>query len=75
MQPQVLGLNQKEDVPLQAVEIQSHARKMLEVHGGQAILEATRKAKTCEQTGDDAGASDWRRIESALRQMRGPRET
>jgi hypothetical protein len=60
---------------MQAVEIQTHARKMLDVHGAQAILEATRKARACEQTGDDVGASDWRRIESALRLMRGPRET
>jgi hypothetical protein len=60
---------------MQAVEIQSHARKMLDVHGTQAILEATRKAKACERSGDNAGASDWRRIESALRLMRGPRET
>ena len=60
---------------MQAVEIQSHARKMLEAHGAQAILEATRKAKSCEQAGDDTAASDWRRIESALRLMRGPRES
>ena len=60
---------------MQAVEIQSHARKMLEAHGSQAIVEATRKAKTCERDGDDSGASDWRRVESALRLMRGPRET
>ena len=60
---------------MQAVEIQSHARKMLEAHGAHAILEATRKAKGCEHAGDKAGASDWRRIESALRLMRGPRET
>jgi hypothetical protein len=60
---------------MQAVEIQTHARKMLEAHGKQAILEATRKAKTCEQAGDAAAASDWRRIENALRLLRGPRET
>ncbi|MEO8650965.1 MAG: hypothetical protein ABI391_01605 [Hyphomicrobiaceae bacterium] len=60
---------------MQAVEIQGHARKMLEAHGAQAILEASRKAKTCEQAGDDTGASDWRRIENALRLMRGPRQT
>ncbi len=60
---------------MQAVEIQTHARKMLEAHGAQALLEASRKAKSCEQAGDSAGASDWRRIENALRLMRGPRET
>jgi len=60
---------------MQAVEIQTHARKMLEAHGTQALLEASRKARGCEQSGDNEGASDWRRIESALRLMRGPRET
>jgi hypothetical protein len=60
---------------MQAVEIQAHARKMLEPHGAQAIVEATRKAKSCEEAGDSAGAEDWRRIENALRRMRGPRET
>jgi hypothetical protein len=60
---------------MQAVEIQTHARKMLEAHGAQALVEASRKAKSCEQSGDNAAASDWRRIENALRLMRGPRET
>ena len=53
MQPWVLGFNSLEARPhMQAVEIQSHARKMLEAHGSQAIVEATRKAKTCERAGD-----------------------
>jgi hypothetical protein len=60
---------------MQAVEIQTHARKMLEAHGAQALVEASCKAKSCEQAGDNTGASDWRRIESALKLMQGPRET
>ena len=60
---------------MQATEIQTQARMLLEAHGPKAVVEATRKAKSCEQAGDMAGASDWRRIESALKLMQGPRET
>jgi len=60
---------------MQAVEIQTQARMLFEAQGVQAIVEATKKAKACEHAGDKKGASDWRRIETALRQLRGPRET
>ena len=61
---------------MQAVEIQSHARKMLEAHGAQAILEAIAQGEDLRAgRRQTTGASDWRRIESALRLMRGPRET
>ncbi len=60
---------------MQAVKIQTQARMMFEVQGQQAIVEASRKAKSCEQAGDRAGATDWRRIEHALRLMRGPHES
>lgn len=60
---------------MQATEIQTQARMLLEVHGVRAVVEASKKAKDCVQAGDMAGASDWRRIESALRLMQGPRET
>ncbi|MBN9260223.1 MAG: hypothetical protein J0I57_16675 [Hyphomicrobium sp.] len=60
---------------MQAVEIQTQARMLFEAHGARAIVEANKKAKDCEQSGDKAGASDWRRIENALRLMQGPRET
>jgi hypothetical protein len=48
---------------------------LLDAHGAKAVVEATKKAKACEHSGDMAGASDWRRIEGALRLMQGPRET
>lgn len=60
---------------MQAVEIQTQARMMFETQGPRAIVEASRKANSCEQAGDRAGASDWRRIEKALRLLRGPRES
>jgi hypothetical protein len=65
----------KGETLMQATEIQTQARMLLEAHGARAVVEATRKAKACEQSGDMAGASDWRRIESALKLMQGPRET
>jgi hypothetical protein len=60
---------------MQATEIQVQARMMREAHGPKAPAEAHRKAKDCERTGDVSGAADWRRIESALKLMQGPRET
>ena len=60
---------------MQATEIQTQARMLFEAHGDKAVIEANKKAKACEHSGDLAAASDWRRIESALRLMQGPRET
>ncbi len=58
-----------------ATEIQEHARRLLEAHGDKAVVEAAQKAKSLEDTGSMDQARDWRRIESALKQMRGPRST
>jgi hypothetical protein len=58
---------------MQAVEIQDHARKMMAAHGAKALAEAAQKAKAFEDAGQKDQAQDWRRIEEALRQMRGPR--
>jgi hypothetical protein len=55
-----------------ATEIQAHARKLFEAHGAKAIAEAAQKARTFEERGDQQEASNWRRIEAALRQLRGP---
>lgn len=60
---------------MQATEIQTQARMLLEAHGPKALVEASKKATICERSGDMSGASDWRRIESALKLMQGPRET
>lgn len=58
-----------------AVEIQDHARKLMAAHGEKALVEAAQKAKALEAAGKEDEAQDWRRIESALRQLRGPRES
>ena len=56
-----------------AVEIQTHARKLMEIHGASAIAEAAQKARSFEKVGNDKQAETWRRIEAALLQLRGPR--
>lgn len=58
-----------------ATEIQEHARKLLEAHGDRAVVEAAQKAKSLEDGGSAEEAKVWRRIEAALKQMRGPRST
>ena len=58
---------------MNAIEIQEHARKLKDAHGDKAILEAAEKARELEEAGDREQAENWRRIEAALMQMRGPR--
>lgn len=60
---------------MQAVDIQEHARKLMAAHGTRAIAEAAQKAAALEQSGEKDKAGEWRRIEAALRQMSGPRQS
>jgi len=56
-------------------DISSIARHLYEEKGPQAIAEAAQKAVAYESSGDEAQAKMWRRVESVLREMRGPRES
>jgi regulator of protease activity HflC (stomatin/prohibitin superfamily) len=58
-----------------ATEIQEHARRLLEAHGDKAVAEAAQKAKALEDSGAADDAKVWRKIEAALKQMRGPHST
>lgn len=58
---------------MQAVEIHDHARKLFESMGPKAIAEAAKRAREFEERGEKSEAQDWRRIEAALAEMRGPR--
>jgi hypothetical protein len=60
---------------MHAVDIQDHARKLMETSGPRALAEAAQKARTFEEQGEKEQAKDWRRIEAALRQLQGPRES
>jgi hypothetical protein len=56
-------------------EINEFARQLLEARGAIAVAEAAQKAKAFETQNDLDQAKYWRRIESALKLMRGPRES
>lgn len=56
-----------------AIEIEEHARKLMEVQGPKAIAEAAQKARTFEEQGADEQAVTWRKIEAALVRLQGPR--
>jgi len=60
---------------IKATEIEEHARRLWEAHGAKAIAEAAQKAQSFEKSGDTEQAHTWRRIEAALIQMSGPRES
>lgn len=56
-----------------AIEIEEHARKLMEVQGTKAIAEAARKARKFEEEGAEEDAATWRKIEAAMKRMQGPR--
>lgn len=60
---------------MEATEIHTHARRLLDAHGPKAIIEAARKAAQFEKNGDQTQAETWRRIEAALRHLRGPHQS
>ena len=57
---------------MKATEIHVAARRLLEAHGDAAIAEAAQIAQSFEAKRNDEQAQIWRRIEAALREMRGP---
>ncbi len=58
---------------MEATKIYTFASQLREAHGKKAIVEAAQKAANLETQGDIEQASIWRKVESALREMRGPR--
>ena len=60
---------------IDSAQIQIYARQLYAVEGSKAIASAAQKAVKFERHDDTARAQMWRRIEAALLQMRGPRET
>jgi hypothetical protein len=53
--------------------ITEYARQLMDAHGQAAIAEAAQRAVRCEREKDREGAETWRKVESALQSMRGPR--
>ena len=52
--------------------INDYARQLMDAHGQQAIAEAARRAAEYERNKDEEEAKTWRRVEAALKLMRGP---
>jgi hypothetical protein len=59
---------------MQEADIHEYARQLLEARGGQAVADAAQKARSFEERGDGDEARTWRRIEAALKLMRGPHQ-
>jgi hypothetical protein len=51
------------------------ARQLFAAQGAKAIAEAAQKAEASKEAGDEEQAKMWRRVESALREMRGPHQS
>jgi hypothetical protein len=69
------GVEVEEDaMRMQETQIHDYARLFLEAHGDKAVAEAAQRACSCEEQGDTEQAETWRRIEAAMRLMRGPNQ-
>ena len=56
-------------------DVSALARHLYEAQGPRAIAEAAQKADACADDGDEEQARLWRSVETALRELRGPRQT
>ena len=52
--------------------INEYARQLMDAHGQRAIAEAAQRAAEYERNKDKEEAKTWRRVEAALKSMRGP---
>jgi hypothetical protein len=59
---------------MEEIDIQDYARQLLEARGDKAVAEAAQKASALEKEGKTEDAETWRRIEGALKLMRGPHQ-
>jgi hypothetical protein len=57
---------------MEEILISEYARGLKEAHGDRAIAEAAQRASECERKKDKDEAKTWRRVEEALKTMRGP---
>jgi hypothetical protein len=56
------------------LQVQDYARQLLEARGDKALADAAQKARTLADEGHDDQAETWRRIEAAMKIMRGPHQ-
>ena len=53
-------------------EIHDYARRFIGTHCDRAEVEAAQKVAEYEKLGERQEAEDWRRIRTAIKEMRGP---
>jgi hypothetical protein len=63
------------DPEMNTTDVSAIARHLFETQGAKAIAEAAQKAEFSGQAGDMEQAKLWQRVEAALREMRGPRQS
>jgi hypothetical protein len=59
---------------MREMEIHDRARQLLATYGTAAIAEAARKATDLEAQGEAEEAKAWRKVEDAMKLMRGPHQ-
>jgi hypothetical protein len=60
---------------MQQIEIANYAHRLFSEHGAKAIAIAAQQRRAAKDKHDDRDADTWRRVELALKELRGPRET
>lgn len=55
-------------------DVHQHALRLIEHNGPKAVAVAAQKAAHFENSGDKEQARTWKRIEAALKEMRGPHQ-
>jgi hypothetical protein len=61
--------------PTQSPDIREYAQALYAAHGEKSLAEAAQRARDLEKKGDHEEARNWRRIESTLQEIRGPRQS
>jgi hypothetical protein len=56
-------------------KIVEYARALYNAHGDKAEAEAAQKVRECEETGKTGEAEDWKAIRTAIKEMRGAKQT
>ena len=60
---------------MNTADISALAHHLFETQGAKAIAEVAQKAVSFENAGDKEQATFWRRVESVLLEIRGPRQS
>jgi hypothetical protein len=60
---------------MNATDISALAHHLFQTQGAKAIAEAAQRAESFRKKGDEEQARTWERVEEALREMRGPRQS